>query len=173
LLEISINSLKKFGANNGELVHSGQVYRLLSAIFVHTSFGHFIGNIFSTFILITRIEHTFGPFQTLCLYLICGIGGNIFSLTVDTDSFSNVYKAGASTALYGSIGIILGYLVINWVGLQPVGDQMRCNIVCVFMFLLIFVMIFTPSSENVDFYGHLGGFLTGIWATGFVDSLIF
>lgn len=108
----------------------------------------------------------------MVLYLICGIGGNIFSLTVDTGSYNSVYKAGASTALYGSIGMILGYLIINWTGLQPVGDQMRCNIVCVFLFLLIFVLIFTPSNENVDFYGHLGGFLTGIWVTGFLKTLI-
>jgi len=111
--------------------------------------------------------------QTLVLYLVCGIGGNIFSITVDKDNYYNQYKAGASTALYGAIGIILGYLIINWVGLQPVGDQMRCNIVCNFMFLLIFVLIFTPDTKNVDFYGHLGGFLTGIWITGFVEPLIF
>jgi membrane associated rhomboid family serine protease len=109
----------------------------------------------------------------LILYLICGIGGNIFSLTVDTGSYFDTYKAGASTALYGSIGIILGYLIINWTGLQAIGEQLRYQIVCVFLFLLIFVLIFTPNSGNVDFYGHLGGFLTGIWVTGFTQSLIF
>ena len=65
---------------------------------------------------------------------------------LDVGGYYSVYKAGASTALYGSMGIVLGYLIINWSGLKAVGDQMRCNIVCVFLFLFVFVIIFTPST---------------------------
>lgn len=55
LLQISRTTLIKFGANLGILVHNGQVYRLLSAVFVHLDFMHYIGNIFATFILVSRV----------------------------------------------------------------------------------------------------------------------
>ena len=88
---------------------------------MHINLIHFLGNIFATFVLVTMIEHTYGVFKTLIAFLICGIGGNIFSLALDNDGFQNTMKAGASTALYGFIGVVLGYIIINWVGLQLVG----------------------------------------------------
>lgn len=164
-LEASNDSLLKLGGNYAPKVADGQVYRLVSAIFLHVNFLHIIGNLFSTFILVTRIEYTFGPIKILLIYLLCGIGGNIFSLAVDNNYYS--IKAGASTALYGMIGVVLGYLIINWTGLHQVGEHLRCNVICLSLFLLIFVLIFTPSNlnTNIDYYGHLGGFLTGIWAS--------
>ena len=172
LLQISRATLIKFGAILGPLVHSGQVYRLLSAMFVHLDFMHYIGNIFATFILVSRIEYTFGVFRTLIMFIISGIGGNIFTLAVDVAGFSTV-KGGASTALYGMIGVILGYIIINWQGLRLIGDGLRCSIMCSFMFLLIFVLIFTPTQINdVDYLGHLGGFLTGLWISAIGTPLI-
>ena len=77
-------------------------------------FIHILGNVFAAFILLTRIEYSFGPPLTFIIYIICAIGGNIFSLAVDSDSNYRNVKAGASTALYGLIGVLIGYLVINW-----------------------------------------------------------
>ena len=84
LLEISYNSLIKFGASQGSKVHSGEVYRLLAAIFVHLNLVHLMGNVFSTFILATRVEYTLGPVKPLIVYLLSGIAGNIFSLAVNS-----------------------------------------------------------------------------------------
>jgi len=55
------------------------------------------------------------------MFLLCGIGGNIFSLAVDVSNFAISVAGGASTSLYGMLGIILGYLIINWSGLRLVG----------------------------------------------------
>ena len=55
LLEVSVSTLDKFGASIGRLVHDGQIYRLLSAVFVHLTFIHYLGNIFGIFILVSRI----------------------------------------------------------------------------------------------------------------------
>ncbi len=78
-------------------------------------------------------------------FLVSGIAGNIFSLAVDSNY--TTIKAGASTSLHGMIGIILGYIIINWVGLNLVGDALKCTILCMFFFLIIFVLIFTPFSK--------------------------
>lgn len=55
LLEVSFDTLVKFGATNGRLIRNGEVYRLISSPFVHLTFLHYIGNIFATFVLMTRI----------------------------------------------------------------------------------------------------------------------
>ena len=173
LLEVSFDSLLKFGANQGQKVHSGEVYRLLAAIFVHLDLIHLIGNVFSTFVLVTRTEHTLGPLRTLIVYLVAGIAGNIFSLAVNSsgENFETV-KGGASTSLHGMIGLILGYLIINWNGLELVGEGLRCSMLCMFFFLLLFVLIFTPIGQKIDYYGHLGGFLAGVWLAAIHETLI-
>ena len=153
-------------------MHDGQVYRLLSAIFVHLNLIHLIGNAVSTFILVTRIEYTFGPVKTLLLFLVSGIGGNIFSLAVDSDNFFGL-KGGASTGIFGMIGVILGYIIINWSGLDRVGGTLRCQVLCSFTFMLLFGLFFAPlGPPNVDHLGHLGGFLTGLWLSCIGSTII-
>jgi len=111
---------------------------------------------------LTRVEYTVGPFKAFLIYIISGIGGNIFSILIYPDAI----KAGASTSLYGIIGFILGYLIINWNGLEVVGPILKCQLVCTSIMIIFFIFFFTPaSSSNVDYYGHLGGFLTGFWLT--------
>jgi membrane associated rhomboid family serine protease len=161
LLEINNNTLLKLGANYAPGVAKGEVYRVVAAIFLHINFLHILGNAFSTFILVTRVEHTFGPWKTLLMYFVSGIAGNLFSLACQPVSIS--LKAGASTSLYGMIGVVLGYIIINWNGLYLIGDALRCQVICTTTMLLIFVLIFTPYSSTIDYFGHIGGFLGGVW----------
>lgn len=83
-------------------------------------------------------------------------------------------KAGASTALFGIIGVILGYVIINWSGLDLVGPQMKCQIFCNALLIIMFTFIFTPASNGsgVDYMGHLGGFLAGLWMTSIGTTII-
>jgi rhomboid protease GluP len=110
-------------------------------------------------------------------FMLCGIGGNIFSLAVDSkDDFEGTLKAGASGAIYGLLGMVLGYLLINWKGLEMVGETLRCNILCSFLFMLIIVLMFSAGSSStapdIDHLGHLGGFLTGIWMSAIGTPLL-
>ena len=110
----------------------------------------------------TRVEYSLGWIRTLIIYILSGIGGNIFSNVTQTDD--NIIKAGASTALFGIIGIIIGYVIINWRGLRVIGTLLKCQLVCICMVIIMFIFIFTPgSTTNIDYLGHLGGFLTGFW----------
>jgi len=102
-----------------------------------------------------------GWIRTLIIYILSGIGGNIFSDV--TQPNNDAIKAGASTALYGIIGIIIGYIIINWRGLSVVGSLLKCQLVCIGMVIIMFIFIFTPGTSNIDYLGHLGGFLTGLW----------
>ena len=171
LLQIKTQTLIDHGGNYQayELLYRSQVYRFLSAIFVHIHFMHIFGNVITTFMFLSRIEYTYGIVKTLIIYLVSGIAGNIFSVLLNPGSV----KAGASTALYGVIGIIIGYIIINWNGLDLVGPAMKCQIWCTGLMIIIFIFIFTPSnSGSIDYFGHLGGFMAGLWLSSIHQTII-
>lgn len=170
LLQVKVNTLIDYGANYQPAVLSGQVYRLISAMFLHIYFMHIFGNLITTFMFLSRVEYTFGFVKTLIIYIVCGICGNIFSLVCSPSGV----RAGASTALFGIIGVIIGYIVINWNGLDLVGPAMKCQIWCTGMLIIVFIFIFTPSSGtiSIDYYGHLGGFLAGVWISAIHNTII-
>jgi rhomboid protease GluP len=169
LLMVRADTLIEYGGNYQPKVLAGQVYRILSAIFMHIYFMHIFGNVITTFMFLSRIEYTFGTARTIVAYIIAGISGNIFSLLCSPVGV----KAGASTSLFGIIGMIVGYIIINWNGLDLVGPSMKCQIWCQALLIIVFIFIFTPSSNNsIDYYGHLGGFLAGVWLSAIHVSIV-
>ena len=55
LLQVSTARLMQLGANYQPNDLAGQVYRFLSAIFLHINFMHIFGNIVVTFLFLSRI----------------------------------------------------------------------------------------------------------------------
>lgn len=119
-----------------------------------------VGNLLTILIFVSRVEYTFGWWKTFFIYIISGIGGNIFSILVNPSD--TIVKAGASTSLYGIIGTIFGYIIINWRGLDIIGRLLKCQLVFVAIMIVMFIFVLTPYSDNIDYMGHLGGFLTGL-----------
>jgi rhomboid protease GluP len=171
LLEVQSTTLMDHSNYYPPLRNSVELWRLVSAIFMHVNLLHFLGNILSTFFLVSRIEYTLGFPKALCIYLLSGISGNIFSDAINKGAF---LSAGASTALFGMIGVILGYIILNWNGVDLLGPVIKCQLYCSAMTMFFFVLIFTPSSvnSNIDWYGHLGGFLGGLWLTAIHQTII-
>jgi membrane associated rhomboid family serine protease len=73
---------------------------------------------------------------------------------------------GASTSLYGLIACLVALLVVNWksLGNQP---EVRCCLIIGVVFILMFSLLASvsgdPANSVVDFYGHLGGLITGFF----------
>ena len=55
LLQVNTTRLMQLGANYQPNDLAGQVYRFLSAIFLHINFMHIFGNIIVTFLFLSRI----------------------------------------------------------------------------------------------------------------------
>lgn len=79
LLQIKATVLLDLGANYSPYVKDGQVWRLIAAQFLHINFIHLVGNVLTILIFVSRVEYTFGWWETLFIYLLSGVGGNIFS----------------------------------------------------------------------------------------------
>lgn len=171
LLQVDYPTLDMFKANSPLPVYRGEVYRLLTAIGLHVHFLHLILNILATFIIVTRVEHTYKVPYTILFYLLSGIMGNIFSDVITTNPFN--MAAGASTAIYGMLGVLLGYMIINWDGLAFMPAAFRCRTLLLLILMLVFSVFFVDSqSQTIDYYGHLGGLLGGLWLSGIPPSII-
>ena len=170
LLQVNIQTLIDLGANYQPNDLDGQAYRFLSAIFLHVHFLHIFGNVIVTFLFLSRVQYTFGPIRTLVVYLLSGIAANVFSVLISPDNV----KAGASTSLYGIIGVIIGYVIINWRGLDLIGPLLKCQVWCTALMIIVFIFLFTPSNVDgsVDVAGHLGGALSGVWLSSINSTII-
>jgi len=90
------------------------------------------------------------------LYLLSAISGNLFSALL-----SDNISVGASTAIFGMLASMLGYLIINWDALERYGSA-RCMVLCmVIIMLLLNIMVGLGAGTTIDNYGHFGGFIIG------------
>jgi membrane associated rhomboid family serine protease len=150
------DALSTFGAMDTDKLRKFQLWRYITAVFNHGSFTHIAYNTLTTFFIVTRLEHSLQAKQTALVYFVSAIGGNAFS------SFMNKHQitCGASTALCGVLGAILGWIAGNWSGLERY--QSRLYSAFFYGFLLVFVLISGGMDHKADGWGHLGGAMTGI-----------
>lgn len=97
--------------------------------------------------------------------------GNIFSAVTQTNFF--IISVGASSSLYGLLGLLIGYVFINWNGMDFMGRR-KCQLLCMLLLMLFFVIILTTTNTTggIDYYAHLGGFLGGLWLAGLPPPII-
>ena len=104
----------------------------------------------------------------LCVKWLNSIGGNLFSALCNP---SKALSVGASTSILGLVATLIALVVVNWRALdtQP---EVRCYLIIVIVFLLLFSVLFSLSSGSTgpfagslttDFFAHLGGLLIGFF----------
>lgn len=96
----------------------------------------------------------------MAVYFLSGFGGILFSCLV-----SDELSVGASTAIYGIMGSLLGVMILNWNALDFPGSP-RNQYTCFLVVIIVFSLIggFGGNASNIDVYGHVGGLITGIIA---------
>lgn len=156
-LGINVKTLCKLGAKDSRYLHQGQIYRWVTPMVLHTGFLHILQNMVFQMIIGSLFEIIVGPLKFFGVYIVSGIGGVLMSALIN-DNIS----VGASTALFGITGGLLAFIIVNWVAMETM-KEMRCCIMCfVIILLVINVMFGLSSTKNIDNYGHLGGFVTGL-----------
>ena len=77
---------------------------------------HIFSNLVSQLIFGTELEKRLGIYKMATLYLTACVSGNLFSALI-----SDGVSVGASTAIFGLLACLLGYLIINWDALARYG----------------------------------------------------
>jgi membrane associated rhomboid family serine protease len=141
---------------------------LLTAMFMHASWGHIIGNMIFFWAFGPEIEDTMGSWRYLLFYILGGLAA--FAMQIVFDPHSTVPNLGAS----GAIAAVMGGFLVTF----PT-DEIR-SILAIFIFvrityipamLLIGVwfllqlwsagQIAPQESNGVAYLAHVGGFLFG------------
>ena len=149
---ISIEASIKLGANNKVLIQSGEVYRLITYIFMHASLLHLLVNMYSLNILGTQIENYYGKVKYIIIFIISGICGGLLSAL----SGSNL-SVGASGAIFGLLGA-LAYFGYHY--RLYLGNVLTSQILPILLVNLA-IGFMVPGIDN---FCHVGGLLGGFLA---------
>jgi rhomboid protease GluP len=155
----SIPDLLRWGANLGSLTTSGQWWRLFTCTFLHIGILHILFNMFVLWDIGRFMERLIGSAGFSVVYLVAGLSGSVASLWWNPE----VVSAGASGAIFGLYGGLLGYLLA---GSPEVPRDMAKNLTRNALIFLGYNLLWGLTHKGIDMAGHLGGLLGGL-ACGF------
>jgi len=145
-------SVFEAGGVNGNVLSlfPQEVWRLVSAIFVHIGLEHFVMNTVTIYFVGAMAEQIWGSWRFLILYLLSGIMGNAFVVFWTPD----VVAAGASTALFGLFAAIalVGYVEQNSY-LRQAGQT--------YVGLIVINLLMNLFMPDVSLVSHIGGAIGG------------
>ena len=157
-LQPKSDELLEFGANFGALVVIEQEWwRPLTAMFVHIGVVHLLVNMYSLWNVGGFVERLLGKPLFAAVYLLTGLAGSFASVMWRPSSIS----AGASGAIFGLFGVVIGFTFRAREQLPPTTVQsLRSSIVATLAFNLLFAL----STPFLDHAAHLGGLCVGVLA---------
>jgi len=143
----------QFGMKVNELIMQGQIWRLLTPVFLHStrSILHIGFNMYALYIFGPGLERHFGSVRFLVLYLLSGFCGNVFSFL-----FSAAPSLGSSTAIFGLLGAQGAFLYQNRELFGKSAQRALVNIITIAA-----VNLFIGLSPGIDNWGHIGGLVGG------------
>lgn len=103
-------TLLGWGANVGPLTTNGQWWRLVTSTFVHTGTLHLLVNVVILSQLGAVLERLAGRLAFAAVYLSAGAFAGLISLSSHPVSVS----VGASAAVFGLYGLLIGVLTRQW-----------------------------------------------------------
>jgi membrane associated rhomboid family serine protease/Flp pilus assembly protein TadD len=102
---IPTGTLMRFGASYGPLVCEGQLFRLVTSVFLHLNPAHLLLNSLALLSIGPTVERDYGRARFVAIYLLSGIAGAAFSVLAH--HADPVVSAGASGAICGAIAASL------------------------------------------------------------------
>lgn len=146
--------LVRLGANVPELVWEGQWWRLITAMFLHGGVLHLLLNAWALYQLGGLFEAWMGSGRMALTYFATGIAGSLASLFFLRGGIS----VGASGAIFGVLGALVGILVRRRDRLRPQAKQLLAQLL-MWAGINVFLGFSTP---NIDNAAHLGGAAAGV-----------
>lgn len=140
-----------WGARISEAIDAGQVWRLITPVFLHGSLMHIFFNMYALLSVGTLLERHFGHARFLLMYFLGAFSGNVLSYL-----FTQGYSVGASTAVFG---LIAAEAIFFYQNRRLFGAHAR-NAISNAIFIIV-INLFLGLAPNIDTWGHIGGLLGG------------
>jgi membrane associated rhomboid family serine protease len=144
---------------------------LITCIFLHGGWAHFIGNMWMLYLFGDNVEERMGPVRYLIFYLLCGVGAGLAHYFMYPTS--EIPSLGASGAIAGVLGayfrlfptsrVITLILIVFW----PIFVEIPAVIfIGVWFIAQLFsgtlALLGPQNAVGIAFWAHVGGFLAGI-----------
>jgi len=152
----------RYASSSIALIGRGEWWRPFTALFLHGDGPHIVGNLASGTVFGILVAKAIGPLKGWLMILLSGAVGNaVTSLITYPEHFSSL---GASTAVFGALGILCGTGII-----ENFREDIRMPWVRVTAPLLAGVVLLgwlggAAPGSNTDVFGHVFGFCAGVVA---------
>jgi rhomboid protease GluP len=165
-LALAIHGGHPFGELTIQELFQGEIWRPLTATFVHYGLLHLGMNLYIMYQLGPVVETWYGPWQFVAVYVATGYGGNLLSALVRHVQGSNPTAAsgGGSTVILGLVGLCA---VVGWRSRTRIGAFLSSQMVG----LLVATALIGRMIPIIDNWGHAGGALIGA-AIGFAHRTL-
>lgn len=158
----SSRSLVKAGGLYAPSIQNGQIYRLLTTVFLHSGYTHFIVNAFCLFSLGTWIEKGIGHKWTLFIYLFGGLFSSMITYQTDI-AWATMRTPVVTVGASGAISAFLGALVVfksmrpEWMSFTTPGRLLAGA------FMMILPILFAGNISIISYIsGQIGGMIAGV-----------
>jgi len=151
---VSPHDLLLVGGNFRPALMHGQLWRLITSVFIHAGLIHLIGNLGSLVFAGIFLERLMGSLRFITCYLICGIAGALVSAAYHPATVA----VGASGAIFGIWGVLL---VIGLVKSNYTHVPFK-SVAAIALFTIGYNLLLGLRSPGIDNAAHLGGLAAGV-----------
>lgn len=168
VLQVGSESLVGFdvpavlGLKVNELIIEGQIWRLVTPVFLHGSILHLGFNMYALYVLGPGLERFYGHWRFVGLYFLSGFAGNVMSFL-----FSPAPALGASSAIFGLLGAQGVFLYQNKGMYGRPAQRALTNLVVIAVINLIIGL-----QPGIDNWGHIGGLIAGTLYAWFAGPVL-
>jgi rhomboid protease GluP len=141
------------GGKINQLIEQGQVWRLITPVFLHGSISHILLNMYALFILGKVLESVYGHGRFLLLYFLSAFTGNVLSFIMSANA-----SLGASTAIFGLIGAEAIFVIQNK---RFYGNRYSSTLANIGVIIALNLAIGFMPGTSIDYWGHIGGLIGG------------
>jgi membrane associated rhomboid family serine protease len=140
------------------VLFTSRPWTVLTAMFVHASIWHIVGNMITLYFFGMALYHLIGQNRFLLLYFVGGIVGNLLYVLLGAPMSIVVGASGAIFAVAGALAVIVPRLQVRVYFIIP----MPLWAVVVVFFGLWSIPGFMTT--GIAWQAHLGGIVTGLVA---------
>ena len=148
------------GASYGPAIIAGEWWRLFTSMFLHASVSHIAFNGYALAVLGADMERIYGWKRYLAIYILSGLYGSFLSF-----AYRGVeqYSVGASGAIFGILGVSLGFFLFYRDKLGKFGRARFSSMLRVAGLNLVIGF----AIVRIDNAAHVGGLIAG-FALGYL-----
>jgi rhomboid protease GluP len=150
------DSIVATGALVRDRVEAGELWRLVTSMFLHGGADHLIGNMIVLYIVGMACEHALGTVRTAFVYLAAGFSGSTLSLLVRPGP-----SVGASGAIFGLLASVV-VVLYRYRDRFHLRDKRTSFVLAAWAVYQVLSGLATPFIDN---FAHLGGIAGGALAT--------